>query len=110
METFIFDCDEEVISILHTKVYVVSDSVLCFGKMNENPQSNMAWEDRLTWFTSSSEYIPLDAIDGVPRNSTGIFPRIHTIAALLQSPRVPVEYERRARRIYRTDHVHVDVQ
>ena len=40
--------DEEVISLLHTKVYVFSDSVLCLGKMNENPQSNIAWEDRLT--------------------------------------------------------------
>ena len=44
--------DEDVISLLHTKVYVFSDSVLCFGKMNENPQSNMAWEDRLTRFKS----------------------------------------------------------
>ena len=38
------------------------------------------------------------------------FPRIHHIATLQQSPRVPVENERRARRIYRTDHLHVDVQ
>ena len=45
--------DEQVISLLHTKVYVFSDSVLCFGKMNENPQSNYAWEERLTWFKSS---------------------------------------------------------
>ena len=28
--------DEEVISLLHTKVHVFSDSVLCVGKMNEN--------------------------------------------------------------------------
>ena len=41
--------DEQVINLLHTKVYVFSDSVLCLGKMNENPQSNYAWEDRLTW-------------------------------------------------------------
>ena len=41
--------DEEVISLLHTKVYVFSDSVLCLGQMNENPQSNMAWEDKLTF-------------------------------------------------------------
>ena len=37
-------------------------------------------------------------------------PRIHRTAALQQSPRVPVKNERRARRIYRTDHLHVDVQ
>ena len=40
--------DEQVLSLLHTMVYVFSDSVLCLGKMNENPQSNIAWEDRLT--------------------------------------------------------------
>ena len=34
------------------KSYVFSDSVLCLGKMNENPQSSMSWEDRLTWFKS----------------------------------------------------------
>ena len=55
---------DEVISLLHTKVYVFSDSVLCFEKMNENPQSNIVWEDRLKWFTSSPEYRTLDRIDG----------------------------------------------
>ena len=58
--------DEEVISLSHTKNYVFSDSVLCLGKMNENPQSNYAWEDRLTWFKSSSQYRALDNIDGEP--------------------------------------------
>ena len=58
--------DEQVISLLHTTVYVFSESVLCRGKMNENPQSNIAWKDRLTWFKSSSEYRALDRIDGEP--------------------------------------------
>ena len=39
---------EEVISLSHAKVYVFSESVLCLGKMNENPQSNTVWEDKLT--------------------------------------------------------------
>ena len=56
--------DEEVISLLHTNFYVFSDSVLCLGNMNENPQSNYAWECRLTWFKSSPEYTALNAIDG----------------------------------------------
>ena len=38
------------------------------------------------------------------------FPRINHIAALKQSPRVPVKNERKARIIHRTDHLHVDVQ
>ena len=58
--------DEEIISLLHTKVYVFSDSVLCLGKVNENPESNIAWEDRLTWFKSSPEYRALDRIDREP--------------------------------------------
>ena len=45
--------DEEVISLSHARVYVFSDSVLCLGKMNQNPQSNTVWEDKLTWFKSS---------------------------------------------------------
>ena len=72
--------DEQVISLLHTKVYVFSDSVLCLGKMNENPQSNYAWEDRVTWFKSSSEYRTLDRIDGEPMEfECNIFPGFTTL-------------------------------
>ena len=72
--------DEEVLSLLHTKVYVFSDSVLCLGKMNENPQSNIAWEDRSTWFKSSSEYRALDRIDGESMEfEWNIFPGFNTL-------------------------------
>ena len=72
--------DEEVISLLHTKVYVFSDSVLCLGKMNENPQSNTALEDRLTWFKSSPEYRTLDRIDGEAMEfEWNIFPGFTTL-------------------------------
>ena len=52
--------DEEVVSLSHAKVYVFSDSVLCLGKMNQNPTSNFAWEEKLSWFKSSSQYRTLD--------------------------------------------------
>ena len=39
--------DEEVISLSHAKVYVYPDSVLCLGKVNQNPISNTAWERQL---------------------------------------------------------------
>ena len=58
--------DEEVISLSHAVVFVFSDSVLCFGKMSENRQSNTVWEDKLTWFKSSSQYRALDTVDGEP--------------------------------------------
>ena len=72
--------DEQVISLLHTTVYVFSDSVLCLGKVNENPQSNYAWEDRLSWFKSSSEYRTLDRIDCEPMEfESNIFPGFTTL-------------------------------
>ena len=46
--------DEQVISLQRSKVYVFSDSVLCLGKMNENPRANEAWEESLVRFKSSS--------------------------------------------------------
>ena len=103
--------DEEVISLLHTKVYVFSDSVLCFGKMSENPQSNIAWEDRLSWFKSSPQNITFGHnlwwTNGIRAE---YFPRIHHIAACPWSPRVSVKIERRTRKFHSTDNLHVDVQ
>ena len=58
--------DEEVISLSHAKVYVFSDSVSCFGKINQNPTSNTAWERQLDWFKHSSQYRNLGTIDGEP--------------------------------------------
>ena len=72
--------DEQVISLQRTKVCVFSDSVLCLVKMNENPQPNIAWEDRLTWFKSSPEYRTLDIIDGEPMEfEWNIFPGFNTL-------------------------------
>ena len=71
---------EQVISLLHTKVYVFSDSVLCLGKIHENPRANTAWEERLAWFKSSPEYRTLDRIDGEPMEfEWSIFPGFTTL-------------------------------
>ena len=58
--------DERVINLQRTKVYIFSDSVLCLGKIFENPQSNDAWEERLGWFKSCQVYRNFDRIDGEP--------------------------------------------
>ena len=72
--------DEQVISLQRTKVYVISDSVLCLGKIHENTQSNTAWEQRLEWFNSTSEYRNLDRIDGEPMEfEWNIFPGFNTL-------------------------------
>ena len=72
--------DEQVISLLHTRLYVFSDSVLCLGKVNESPKSNIAWEDRLKWFKRSPEYRALNRIDGEPMDfEWNIFPGFTTL-------------------------------
>ena len=58
--------DEEVISLSHAKAYVFSDSVLCLGKVNQNPTSKTVWEEQLGWFKDSPQYRTLDTIDGEP--------------------------------------------
>ena len=101
--------DEEVISLSHAKVYVFSDSVLCLGKVNQNPQSNIVWDDKLTWFKSSSQYRTLDTIDGEPMEFEWNIPRIHYIAGRRRSPKVH-EQDERPSAIPRTNYLHVDVQ
>ena len=39
--------DESIINLQRTKVYVFSDSVLCLGKIHQNPESNKAWKERI---------------------------------------------------------------
>ena len=38
--------DERIINLQRTKVYVFSDSVLCLGRIHQNPESNKAWEEK----------------------------------------------------------------
>ena len=67
--------DEEVISLSHAEVYVFSVAVLCLGKMNQNPISNIVWERHLEWFKDSSQSRTLDTIDGEPMEfEWNIFP------------------------------------
>ena len=39
--------DETVINLQRTKVYVFSESVLCFGRIHQHPESNEAWKKRI---------------------------------------------------------------
>ena len=66
------------------------DSVLCLGKMKENPQSNYAWEDRLTWFKSSPEYRALDKIGGWPMEfEWNIFPGFTALQLVREVQELP---------------------
>ena len=98
-------------SLAHTKVHVFSDSVLCLGKMNENPKSNIAWEERLTWFKSSPEYRALDRIDGEPMEFEWIiFPGFTTLELCTKVQELLSRLSVTPEKIHRTDYLHVDVQ
>ena len=72
--------DAEVICLSHAKVYVFSDSILCLGKMNENPQSNTVLEQQLDWFKDSSQHRTLDTMYGDPMEfEWNIFPGFTTL-------------------------------
>ena len=103
--------DEEVVSLSCAKVCVFSDSVLCFGKMNQNPESNIVWERQLDWFKSSSQYRALDTIDGEPMEfEWNISPGFTTLQLCDKVQEFLLKNERRTRRFHRTDYLHVDVQ
>ena len=83
--------DERVSKLQRTKVYVFSDSVLCLGKILENPQSIDAWEQRLGWLESSPEYRNFDSIDGEPMEFEWNIPSIQYVAAQSRSQKFTVE-------------------
>ena len=72
--------DERIINLQRAKVYVFSDSVLCLGKILQNPESNEAWKQRLEWIKSSQSYRNFDRIDGEPTEfEWNVFPGFDTL-------------------------------
>ena len=62
------------------RFHVFSDSVLCLGKVNQNPASNTVWERQLEWFKDSSQHRTLDTLDGEPMEfGWNIFPGFSTL-------------------------------
>ena len=73
--------------------------ILRFCIVNDNPEPNIAWEDRLSWLKSSKGYWTLDRIDGLPVEFEWNLPRIHHFAVLPESPRVTVKIEYNTRKL-----------
>ena len=72
--------DERIINLQRAKVYVFSDSVLCLGKIHQNPDSNEAWKKRIEWITTSQSYRDFDGISGEPTEfEWNIFPGFDTL-------------------------------
>ena len=56
--------DEIVINLQSTRVYVLSDSVLCLGKVLQHPESNEAWKNGVAGVRAERSYRDYDAING----------------------------------------------
>ena len=102
--------DERIINLQRTKVYVFSDSVLCFGRIHQNPESNRAWEQRIGWITSSQSYRNFDGIDGEPTKfEWNIFPRFDTLQ-LCDKVKSLLSRSGDTRKFHRKNSIYVDVQ
>ena len=72
--------DETIINLQRTKVYVFSDSVLCLGKIHQNPESNEAWKKRIEGVMTEKSYRDYDGISGEPTEfEWNIFPGFTTL-------------------------------
>ena len=94
--------DEEVLSLSHAKVFVFSDSVLCLGKVNQNPTSNIVWEELLEWFKDSPQHSRiLHTIDCEPMELSNIYPGftivqlVDVVEKFMNRMRNPAEFQGR---------------
>ena len=72
--------DERVINLQRTKVYVFSDSVLCLGKIHENPNRTMHGNKDWDGYNLLKNYRNFYGIDGEPMEfEWNIFPGYKTL-------------------------------
>ena len=72
--------DEMVINLQRTKVYVLSDSVSCLGRILQHPDSNEAWKNRIAGVKAGRSYRDYDAINGESTEfEWNIFPGFTTL-------------------------------
>ena len=72
--------DERIINLHRTKVCVLSDSVLCLGKIHQHPNANEFGKNRIEWITTSQSYRDFDGISGEPTEfEWNIFPGFDTL-------------------------------
>ena len=63
------------------KAYVFSDSVLCLGKMGDNPVES--WKRDVQWYSDNNYFKDMNRIDGQPMEfKWKIFPRFTTSGIL----------------------------
>ena len=102
--------NERIINLQCSKVYVFSDSVLCLGKIQENPQWNDAWEQRLGWFKTTPEYRTFDRIDGWTNGiQMAYFPGFKTLQLSSEVKHLLLRLGETPE-FHKKDYLHVDAQ
>ena len=67
--------------ITNAKTYVFSDSVLCVGKMGEDPFAT--WKSKIKWYSENNHFMDMNRIDGMPTEfEWKRFPGITTLCLL----------------------------
>ena len=98
-------------SVLHSrahqyataKVCVFSDSVLCLGRMGDDP--NQSWKNKIKWYSKTNFFSELNRIDGKPMElEWKILPGFKTAAILKEIQKNMGELQSDQ------DHLHVNVQ
>ena len=100
--------DERIINIQRAKVHVFSDSVLCLGKIHQNPDANDAW--KIERITTSQCYRDFDGTSGEPTEfEWNIFPGLDTLQHYGNVKRSTVQIRKNTRKFHRKNSIYVDV-
>ena len=72
---------EKAYRITNAKVHVFSDSVLCVGKIGDDPIAT--WKSKIKWYSENNQFKDMNRIDGMPTEfEWKIFPAIMTLGLL----------------------------
>ena len=84
------------------KVYVFSDSVLCVGRMGDNPIES--WKNHIQWYSEHKYFNELNRIDGKPMEFEW------KDSPMTHNSGYPQRDSEIVGRLHRQDHLHVNVQ
>ena len=73
---------EKAYQITNAKAYVFSDSLLCVGKIGDDPV--VTWKSKIKWYSKNNQFKDMNRIHGIPSEfEWKIFPGI-TMLSLLE--------------------------
>ena len=78
--------------ITNAKTYVFSDSVLCVGKMEDDPIAT--WKSKIKWYSENNHFKDMNRLDGVPTEfEWKIFPGITALGLLKKIQKLMTELQ-----------------